>query len=346
MAAPHRTHRGGVEAVEIVHLEGEGMRSIRRRGVPAMAALIGALALPAAAQAAAPTVTTGGVTDITPTTATLHGTIDPNGTATSYVFQLGTTRLYGTTTATTSAGGGNKAIKVAVAVGSLAPATTYHYRLVGLRGSKVYPGSDRTFKTKRQPLGVSLTATPNPIRAGGSTTLSGVLSGTGHAGRQVVLQANPWPYTAGWLNQGNPQVTRSDGSFAFPILSVPYTWQFRVVMVARPDVTSPIVVLGTTVKVTRHARVFRGVRRGRIHFWGRLKPDRDGALVLVQKLRRGNWITIAKTHARHGRSGKFSRYSKRVKQKHGGRYRIAMLDSTGLYAPSVSRSIRLHHLRF
>ena len=34
--------------------------------------------------------------------------------------------------------------------------------------------------------------------------------------------------------------------------------QYRVLMVARPDVVSPMVVLGTTVKVTRHAKVFRG----------------------------------------------------------------------------------------
>ncbi len=321
------------------------MGSIRRLGVPAVAVVAGALLLPAAALAAAPKATTGGVTAITPSTATLHGSIDPNGTATNYVFQYGTTKLYGGTTPSTGAGKGNSARKVAAAIAGLAPATTYHYRVVALRGSTVYPGADKTFKTKRQPLGVSLAATPNPIRAGRAVTLAGVLSGTGNSGRQVVLQANPWPYTTGFVNQGNPQVTGSDGSFSFPILSVAVDTQYRVLMVARPDVVSPIAVLGTTVKVTRHAKVFRGVHRGRIHFWGTLKPGEDAALVQIQKLRSGNWITIAQTGSKHTSKG-FSRYSKRIKQKHGGRYRVVAVDTTGAHSPSTSHSVRRHHLRF
>jgi hypothetical protein len=313
--------------------------------VPAVAAVAGALLLPSGAFAAAPAATTGGATAVTPTTAMLHGSVDPNGTATTYLFQLGPTKLYGATTATKSAGKGSKARKVAEPVSGLAPATTYHYRVVAMRGATVFPGKDRTFKTKRQPLGVSLAATPNPIRTGRATTLAGVLSGTGNSGRQVVLQANPWPYTTGFVNQGNPQVTGADGSFSFPILSVPANAQYRVLMVARPDVVSPIVVLGTTVKVTRHAKVFPGSRRGRIHFWGTLRPAADASLVQIQKLRRGNWIVIGHTTAHHAKKG-VSRYSKRIKQKHGGRYRVVAVDATGAHSPSASRSVRRHHLRF
>jgi hypothetical protein len=321
------------------------MRSIRRRGVPALAVMAGALLVPAGAYAAAPAATTGAATAVTQTTATLHGSVDPNGTATSYLFQYGTTKLYGTTTPTGSAGGGAKAVKRSAAISGLAPATTYHYRIVALRGTSVFAGKDRTFKTQRQPLGVSLAATPNPIHTGRATTLAGVLSGTGNAGRQVVLQANPWPYTSGFVNQANPQITGADGSFSFPILSVSANTQYRVLMVARPDVVSPIVVLETTVKVTRHTKVFKGVRRGRIHFWGTLRPGEDSALVQIQKLRSGNWITIAQTASQKAKNG-VSRYSKRIKQKHGGRYRVVAVDTTGAHSVSASRSIRRHHLRF
>src|SRR5262245_14675670 len=143
------------------------MRSIRRRGALTAAAVLGALVLPASALAAAPTVTTGGVALITQNSAKLKGTVDPNGTATNYIFQYGTTRLYGAQSAPQSAGAGNKAKRVSIVVGSLAPATRYHYRLVGLRGSRTFFGKDKTFKTKPQPLGVSLAATPNPIAIGG-----------------------------------------------------------------------------------------------------------------------------------------------------------------------------------
>jgi hypothetical protein len=234
---------------------------------------------------------------------------------------------------------------VAAPVTGLAPATTYHYRLVGLRGSRAFVGKDRTFKTKRQPLGVSLAASPNPIRIGDSTTLAGVLSGTGSANRQVVLQANPWPYTGGFVAAANPQVTNASGAFAFPLLSVSVNTQYRVLMVARPEVVSPIVVLGTTNKITRHAKVRRGSRRGRIHFWGTIRPRLDGSPVVVQKLRRGTWINIGQTTARHTSKG-FSRYSKRIRQKHGGTYRVVVVDARGAHSPGVSRRVVRHHLRF
>jgi hypothetical protein len=317
------------------------MRTIRALPLVLMCALV----LPAAASAASkPGVTTGGATSITQTTAVLHGKVNPNGAATKYFFQIGPTLLYGGVTATTGAGKGTKAKSIRSTASGLVPSTTYHYRLVAQNSKGISFGADHTLKTKRQPLGVSLVATPNPIRAGRGTTLSGVLTGSGNSGRQVVLQANPWPYTGGFVNQANPQVTGSTGAFAFPILSVTTNTQYRVLMVARPNVVSPIVVLGTTVKVTRHAKVFPGTRRGRIHFWGTLTPAEDGALVQIQKRRKGNWITIAQTGSKHTSKG-FSRYSKRIRQKHGGRYRVVAIDTTGAHSVSASRSIRRHHLR-
>jgi hypothetical protein len=321
------------------------MRSIRTRGMLAAGAALAALLAPASAQAAVtkPGVTTGGVTAVTPTTAVLKGTVDPNGAPTTYFFQVGATRLYSGRTTVTSAGKGTKGKRIRANASGLAPATTYHYRLVAQNRKGLTFGKDRTFKTKRQPLGVTLAATPNPIRTGRATQLAGVLSGTGSGGRQVVLQANPWPYAA-WVQEGNAQVTSPTGAFAFNLLRVDINTQYRVMMVARPEVVSPIVVLGTTVKVTRHARVFRGIRRGRIHFWGTIRPALDGQAVLIQKLRDGNWVTIGQTHARATRKSR-SRYSKNIRQRRGGRYRVVAADATGAHSPSVSRSIRRRHVR-
>src|SRR4051812_14866777 len=111
------------------------MASIRIRGVLTAAVVLSALAAPAVADAAAPAVTTGGVALITQNGGKLKGTIDPNGTATSYIFQYGPTSLYGAQSAPVSAGAGNKPVHVSVVLSTLAPATSYHYRLVGLRGN-------------------------------------------------------------------------------------------------------------------------------------------------------------------------------------------------------------------
>jgi len=209
----------------------------------------------------------------------------------------------------------------------------------------VWFGKDRTFKTKPQPLGVSLAASPNPIRIGRHTTLAGTLTGTGNAGRRVQLQANAWPYTSGF--QGgvvNDQITNAAGGFSFFVFPINVNTQYRVLMPAKPNVVSPIVVVGTVNKVTRHAKVRRGHKRGRIRFYGRIKPALDGAQVYVQKLRNGTWTNIAQTTAVHTNKG-YSRYSKRVRQRRGGRYRIGVVDPTGAHGPMYSKTVRRHHLR-
>jgi hypothetical protein len=308
------------------------------RVVPAGAVLACALLAPAAATAAEkPAVTTGGAANIAPTSAVINGRVNPRGAATTYFMRYGTTREYGAQTPTRSAGAGTSARRVAETIGALAPATTYHYRIVARNALGVSRGADRTFKTARQPLGVSLAATPNPFFTGRSTTLAGVLSGTGNANRQVVLQSNPYPYTQGFRNAADIHLTNSLGGFSFPILSVPVNTQFRVLMPNRPQVVSPIVVAQAAVAVGVHTRVDRGSRSGVIRFAGFVRPAIDGSAVLVQKLRSGVWVTIADTFARSMR-GNRSRYVKRVRQRRGGRYRIVAF-ATGPYSPAASRSV-------
>src|SRR3954451_2949917 len=58
-----------------------------------------ALAAPGAAWAAAPKATTGGAHNVTYGTATVNGTVNPGGAATSYYFQFGQTHAYGGQTA-------------------------------------------------------------------------------------------------------------------------------------------------------------------------------------------------------------------------------------------------------
>ena len=84
------------------------------RGVM-VGAIVGALLWAPATAAAAekPVVITGGAANVQPTTVVLNGTVNPKGAETSYFFQYGTTRLYGLSTPATSAGAGNKRVKIA-----------------------------------------------------------------------------------------------------------------------------------------------------------------------------------------------------------------------------------------
>jgi hypothetical protein len=316
---------------------------MRSKGLGALvlsAAAIG-LVTPASALAVKPTVTSGAAANITFQSARLNGSVDANKQATNYFFQYGTTIALGTQTAATPAGGADKAVRVSTDIAGLAPVTKYYYRIVAQNSSGTALGKRRSFTTRRQPLGVSLAATPNPVKAGNSTTtLAGTLSGTGNAGRKVVLQANPWPYTAGFQPAANEQVTNATGGFSFPILSVAFNTQYRVQMPERPQIVSPIVAFGVKPYVKSKVNKHR-VRRGkRIKFSGSVKPAAAGQQIAFQKWNGDTWVTIGGTLVRSSGG-----YSKNVKIRRGGTYRVWTGTSTGQYASNVGKRIKIRSFR-
>jgi len=307
---------------------------------------IGSLALafvvPALAQAQSsrPTVTTGGVANVTPQSATLLGKITPNGAQTTYSFQYGTSTLYGVVTPPGAAGAGTTAVNVVADRTGLAPATTYHYRLVAHNRNGTVRGADRVFRTRPQPLGLTLAAVPNPVSFGRPAVLVGTLTGTGSAGRQVLLQSNPFPYTQGFQPAANVQLTNAQGQFAFPLLAVPLTTQYRVVVPSKAEVVSPIVTLGVAVRVSTNTSR-RHVRTGGIvRFFGTVRPARPGAQFAIQTLRRGSWRTVT-GGITHGTSGGVSRYAKRVRIRRGGQYRVFVAIVDGNYVSAAGRTVKI-----
>jgi hypothetical protein len=290
-----------------------------------------ALAFPAAAIADPPKATTGRASDVTQSSATLHGKANPMGHNSSAYFQYGTIRTYGATTPPTAVGAGNQGVAVSAPVGSLSPNTVYHYRLVVQYGNKVVFGDDRTFKTRKQPLGLTLVANPDNVFSGQSTTLSGNLSGSDAQGREVKLQANPFPY-AGFQDVGNAQVVDAAGNFAFPILDVFVNTQYRVYVVDRPQIGSPVV--GVVVPVKVHLRVAKKVHRGKVRFRGRVTPVNDHVPVEVQRRFHGVWVTVARTHTTDNAAGS-SYFQKKVRVRGSGRYR-ALVTPGGAYVQNTS----------
>jgi len=298
------------------------------------------LLAPATASAARPAVTTGAAASITQSTVTLNGKVDANAKPTTYFFQIGTTRVYTATTTETAAGQGTNPVNISVPVSGLAPATVYHYRLVAKNEDGQTFGMDRTFKTKVQPLGVTLVATPGSVAPGGLTTLSGQLTGTNNAGRQVQLQSSAFPYIAGFATVGNTVLTDAAGNFTFNALPVAVTTQFRVLMANRPEVVSPIVIVGAAVQVLR--TYTKKVKRNRhsvtVRFSGYVGPPTDGARVDIQKLRGGVWTTIAHTRAKH-KSSTRSRFKTRVRLYRSGQFRVVAESSRPELVAGAGRTI-------
>ena len=183
-------------------------RASRRSALGALVALAGVAALFAVpALAAAPAAHTGAAGSVTFQSAVLSGTVNPGGASTVVYFQYGTTGKYGAQSAPTQLAAGSSAVPVSIAVTGLTAATTYHYRIVATNATNTALGADKTVKTAKIPLALAITASPNPVAVGGAVTIEGTLSGTGSANTPVQLQENPFPYTGGFQNIGNPELT-------------------------------------------------------------------------------------------------------------------------------------------
>jgi len=91
-----------------------------------------------------PLVTTLPATDMTVSSATLNGTINPNGLASTWHFEWGTTTSYSDSSANVSAGSGNTVLPVNFDLGGLGFGITYHYRIVGENSEGRLEGNDMT----------------------------------------------------------------------------------------------------------------------------------------------------------------------------------------------------------
>ena len=87
----------------------------------------------------------GTVSAVGGTSATLNGTVNPGGAATDWWFEYGTSTSYGSKSATTAAGSGSANVAVSKALSGLAPATTYHYRLVAKNATGDHERRRRAF---------------------------------------------------------------------------------------------------------------------------------------------------------------------------------------------------------
>jgi hypothetical protein len=131
-------------------------------------------------RSAMPTVTTKAATGVGEKTATLNGTVNPNGSETKTYFEYGTTTAYGSKTPEANVGSGTSAVERNVAVAGLSPNTTYHYRIVANNENpETSRGADGTFTTIGPP-GVT-TGAGVPDETGEAATLNATVDPNGQS---------------------------------------------------------------------------------------------------------------------------------------------------------------------
>ena len=150
-----------------------------------------------------PTVVTLAATAITGTTATLNGTINPNGLGTDWYFEYGTTTGYGNATPVAPAGSGSANVTVSANITGLAGGATYHYRLIGTNAIGTTPGNDLTFTLE------AAAVTTTPASDIGLTTATAGGNVTSDGGSTITARGVCWSTTS------NPDVSglhTTDGS--------------------------------------------------------------------------------------------------------------------------------------
>jgi len=314
-----------------------GIRRLTCAAVVGAAALGAFFAVPALA--AAPTATTGAAGAVTYQSATLTGTVNPGNESTEVYFQYGTTNTYGVQSAPTQIPAGSTAVAVSIPVAGLTAATKYHYRLVATNATKTALGADRTLVTAKIPLSLAITAAPNPAPYGGAVTIEGTLSGTGSAGAAVQLQQAGFPYTEGFTDIGNPELTLANGSFVFNELGIALNTEYRVVsgLVASADVA-----VSVSVAVTLSAHATGTHKHPTVYFSGTIAPAEPSARIAFERLVGTSWKVVGGTVAKVTVNNGAVSFSKTVRVNHGGFYRALVLPVEGAHVAGYSGTSVVH----
>lgn len=137
------------------------------------------VAVPLAA-AKAPIAVTGSATSVGATSATVSGSVDPGGEATSWYVEYGRTTSYGSRTTTRSAGNGTAVVDVSEQLTGLSTGVAYHYRLVATNATGTSRGADQSFTTGAPPAvatGAASQLGPTAATVGGTVDPNGLPTG-------------------------------------------------------------------------------------------------------------------------------------------------------------------------
>jgi hypothetical protein len=300
-----------------------------------------ALAVPASALAAGkPSATTGAATGLSPDAATVAGSLNPNSLVTTWYFQFGKTKSYGARTPAQDAGSGKKPVKVSYGLTSLTANTTYHYRLVATNSAGSTTGADRTFKTPQTPTVSTIATAPNPVLFGKGVLVGGFLVGPkGGGGKQVALEGNPFPFTAGFTQIGNTVVTRADGGYGFVFIPL-ITTQLRVVDRSDPSVVSPVATESVAISVSLRAS-HRGPK-GRVRFAGTVTPAGSSSVVVIQRrTSKGGWKNVVHPLPQTKSGATSSTYRSRKVKVRPGVFRAVARPSGGGFVEGTSKGKRV-----
>lgn len=175
--------------------------------------------------AAVPTVATSSASSVMSAAATLNGTVNANGSATTAYFEWGTSNTLVTSTATTptSIGSGTNAVPATAPLTGLNASTTYYYRVVGQNSAGTSRGTVLSFTTFATAPTAPILSSPLNNATGVSTspTLSWNASG-GATSYRLQVATNP-SFTSSDVDQSG--ITGTSYTLSYLSNSTTYYWR-------------------------------------------------------------------------------------------------------------------------
>ena len=285
------------------------------------------------------------VLDITIDAARLTASLDANRSATTFHFEYGTTTRFGSRTPERAGGEGADPVPVSEPLTGLQPATRYRWRLVATNAAGTRRGSTRSFTTARLPSSISLSLSPRTPRWGRPVTLGGRVSGAGVNKTPIALEAQRFPFDAGFVQVATTSAGH-DGGYLFSVDDVWTTTRYRAVTRTQVPAVSPVVTAFSRVVAGARAR-HRSRRKARIE--GSILPAVTGQVSLQRR-------TLGKRRTRSDRRWVFvrrkalsptdelrSRYRFNVRRARATRrYRVrATPDAGGAHVRGTSRTVKV-----
>jgi hypothetical protein len=173
-------------------------------------------------------VITNPATNVASFSATLNGSLNPQGLTTTVYFQYGTTTSYGSTTAAQSQTGSTYR-NISTSISGLNVSTTYHFRIVASNSAGTTFGSDRTFTSLTATGLPVVTTNPATLIASFSTTLNGSLDPHGLTTNVYFQYGTTTSYGSTTVMQNQTGNTFRNISANINALSAHTTYHFRIV---------------------------------------------------------------------------------------------------------------------
>jgi hypothetical protein len=172
-------------------------------------------------------VATNPATNVASFSATLNGSVNPDGLSTTVRFQYGRTTSYGSTTGNQTRTG-NTTQSVAANVSGLTANATYHFRIVATNSNGTTYGADRTFTTLSATGAPVVTTNPATNVATPSATLNGAVDPHGLSTTVSFQYGRTFSYGSTTANQAKTGNTYQNVSANISGLTANTTYHFRI----------------------------------------------------------------------------------------------------------------------